>query len=307
MGMFQGVAMTLWIPSQDERRHPTTAELGLDVTVGIAANSIPYGHIVAVSDQQISYTDGFFPPLEKGSRKILQIAPMKRWFLAFAADDVTVMQQLLTRIIDDLRSIDKHDYDAQWVRGAICKAYFDVRVSQFTMRHLSAIGYSSFEDFKRDGLQELGKDEHQKHMVAFYQFDLGVELLVFGFSKDMRPVIFSVGNPGKHTDWNWQGYSAVGSGTYLALGALRQKPLNFGVDELVYRLLDAKFVAEASSTVGSTTTLIVLRYDGEVRELHEREIGKIKEVWEEKRKEPPPAEAMNVIQKSRVISGFGPS
>jgi hypothetical protein len=49
--------MTLWTPA-DERRHPTAAELGLDVTVGIAANVIPEGHIVAVSDQQITYFDG---------------------------------------------------------------------------------------------------------------------------------------------------------------------------------------------------------------------------------------------------------
>jgi hypothetical protein len=214
------------------------------------------------------------------------------------------MQPLLTRIIRDLKEIEVHNFAAQWVKDTICNAYHDMRISQFTMRHLSSIGYKSFEEFKKEGFKDLGKDEHHSHMMELYKFDLGAQLMVFGFTEDLRPNIFTVGNPGKYEDWNWQGYSAVGSGAYIAAGSLRQRPMTFGIEDLIYRLLEAKFVAEADNAVGPTTTLVVLRRDGESREMRESEIEEIKEAWKQRQLEPPPDRAVNVIQKSRVVSGF---
>jgi hypothetical protein len=80
--------------------------------------------------------------------------------------------------------------------------------------------------------------------------------------------------------------------------------MTFGIEDLIYRLLEAKFVAEADNAVGPTTTLVVLRRDGESREMRESEIEEIKEAWKQRQLEPPPDRAVNVIQKSRVVSGF---
>src|SRR5947209_8177513 len=85
-----------------ELREPTPAELGLDVTIGIAATTSPDGYIVAVSDHRISYDD-WFPATELGARKILALTQDKRWHLSFAGD-VARFQPVVTRIVDGLRS-----------------------------------------------------------------------------------------------------------------------------------------------------------------------------------------------------------
>ena len=285
-----------------ERRHPTTAELGLDVTVGIAANTVPDGYIVAASDQQISYDD-LFPALERGVRKIIQIGPDKSWFCAFSASDISVVPPLLATIMEDIKQISPQGRLAKPVMEAVANAYSAVRNGEFARRHLRAIGYDSVEQFRKEGFANLGKDEHQKHMNALYEYNLGVELLIFGHTERSRSHIFTVNNPGKFTHWNWQGYAAIGSGSYLATGSLRQRPLRFDIEDAIYRLLEAKFVAEGSGsgTVGTTTTLLTLSPAGQSWEMRESEIEQIRETWKRKQQEPTPEDALGVIRKTSVL------
>lgn len=282
-----------------ERRRPTTAELGLDVTVGIAAITAPDGYIVAVSDQQITYYDEF-PALERGARKIVQIAPDKSWFCAFSASDIAAVPPLLGEITRRLREIYSEDMDAATVMRETTEIYTQRRYQEFAQRHLKAIGYESVAKFRKDGFSELGRDEHHSHMKALYEFNLGVELLVFGHSKRSKPRIFTITNPGKCTHWNWQGYAAVGSGAYLAQGALRQRPMSFDIEDAIYRLLEAKFVSEGGY-VGRTTTLLALSPEGESWEMRESEINQIKDIWQSKQKEPTPDDALGVIGKTSVL------
>lgn len=283
---------------QHERRDPTTAELGLDVTVGIVANTTTNGCIVAVSDQQISYND-LFPALERGVRKIVQIAPNKKWFCAFSANDISVVPLLLATIMQDVKHISPEGRLAKPMMEAVANTYSEVRNAEFARRHLRAIGYDSVEQFQKEGFADLGRDEHQKHMNELYRYDLGVKLLVFGHTE--RSHIFTVHNPGTFTHWNWQGYMAVGSGSYLAMGSLRQRPLSFDIEDVIYRLLEAKFVAEASGTVGKTTTLLTLGPGGQSWEMRESEIDQIKEIWRLKQQEPTPDDALSVIRKTSVL------
>ena len=51
--------MTRW------ERRPTAAELGLEVTIGIVARSVPDSYFVAVADQMLSYAD-IFPATRGG-------------------------------------------------------------------------------------------------------------------------------------------------------------------------------------------------------------------------------------------------
>jgi len=116
----------------------------------------------------------------------------------------------------------------------------------------------------------------------------------------IRPHIFTVHSPGKCTHWNWQGYAAVGSGSYLSLGSLRQRRLSFDIEDVIYRLLEAKFVAEGGA-VGPTTTLLILSPDGDSWEMRESEIQQIKEVWQRKQLEPTPDDALGVIKNTPAL------
>ncbi|MGE0853720.1 MAG: hypothetical protein AB7O44_29590 [Hyphomicrobiaceae bacterium] len=288
-------------------RKPTPAELGLDVTIGLVGVATPDGFFIAVSDQRISYGD-IFPPSEKGTTKIQRLTADKRWWAVFAASDIAVVPRLLEKISRGLGPIKDDDelerYDAEKVMEIAGAAYSDVREAEFAAGHLKAIGYPTVEEFRKNGFHELGRDEHAKHMLALAQFDLGVELLIFGYHHNFVPHLFAVNNPGKIVEYNWQGYGAVGSGSFLALGALRQRPTHSNLEDMIYRLLEAKFVSEAAQAVGRTTNLMTLNHDGEVREMPAGEIASIREAWEQTQVQPTPSKAFEVISASRVVKGI---
>lgn len=280
------------------RRAPTRAELGLDVTIGIVA--IAGNSVVAVSDQRFSYYD-VFPPTERGANKIIQITADASWFIAFAATDISLFVPLIRKIRGDLVATPHETRTLDDVQRVTADAYADVRIQQFVAQHLTAIGYRDFQVFQKEGYHDLGKDEHARHMEALYKFDLGVEIIVFGYTDKNSPRLFKVCNPGRAIECAWEGYAAVGSGTYLALGALRQKAIPYTLVGTIYRVLEAKFVAEAASHVGKSTNVLVLHPNGTSAEMTEAEIGKVRAIWQKMQAKLIPHEAIAALEACEVV------
>lgn len=268
------------------------------MTICIAA--IASGAVVAVSDQRISYDD-VFPATDRGALKIISLTDDTTWFLAFSADDVAVMPPLVKKISSDLKALKQDERTTDAVMDIAANAYSDVRESEFTARHLRAMAYRSLDEFKKDGLQDLGKELHQKHMDALYRYDLGVELIIFTHADKGRPRLFTVANPGRVVERGWQGFAAIGSGAYLAMGALHQKPIPFNLPGTVYRLLEAKFVSETATHVGESTTMLVLAANGTWGEITESEIKKVRAIWQKERAKSIPSAAKAEIEKFQVV------
>lgn len=286
-----------WLTAHDERR-PTSAELlGLDVTIGIVALAWP--HFVAVSDQRVSFDD-FHPPTERGARKIIRIS--ENYHAAFAATEISNFKRVVSKIMEALSPYkgEPDRVSCEKVMQFASDCYSEALREEFAARHLAQLGYSSVEQFRREGHSELGSQEYGKYLTALARFDLGVEIIVFGHHRGL-PRLFSVVNPGRVEELNWAGYAVVGSGSTLALGSLRRKPLSTLVDEAVYRVLEAKFTAEGARDVGKTTTVVVLNGDGEMKEMPVEEIDAIRAIWERTQAEPVPTDAIEIIENSHVL------
>ena len=99
----------------------------------------------------------------------------------------------------------------------------------------------------------------------------------------------------------WQRYAVVGSGSPMALASLRHKPLPDKLEDLTYRVLEAKFNSETASYVGGATTLVMIRGDGAKGEMSEAEIEPIRAEWKRTQAQPPPTGAVEAIKASNVF------
>ena len=287
-------------PGVERLRFATSADWGLSVTIGIAAVA-DTGHIVAVSDQRISFYDQF-PAIEKGMRKLRQITADGRWFLAFAAGDIPPVVPLVRRITSAVNGLKPHERDINDIMTKASDAYSETREQTFADGYLRAIGYRTFDMFRKEGLKDLGKDEHHRHMMELHHFNLDVELIIFGHDNQDVARIFEVRNPGKASDLTWRRYAAVGSGRDLALGSIAQRPLPLDWPDIVYRLLGAKFVSEDARDVGKTTTAIVVAPErGGFHEFSENEISNIRAEWKREQAIPTPKAALKVITAHEVL------
>ena len=181
------------------------------------------------------------------------------------------------------------------------KAYAEAFAEEFASRHLIQLGYGSVAEFRREGASELGSELYQEYIEKLAKFDLGVELAVSGYDARV-PWIFDVVNPGRTLDAGILGYTVVGSGYHMAMGSLRNRPLDRGLEDLIYRLLEAKFSAETATGVGKTTTLIAVNPDGISRQMSCQAISKLSERSGRRHSSQRiPAEAFEAIKHSSVV------
>jgi hypothetical protein len=270
------------------------------VTIGIVG--IGYtGHFVAVSDHRISFYDAL-PPIEKGVAKLRQISADGKWFLAFAAEEIPRAMLLISKIRRSVNGLRSEQRDMTLLMSNAANDYSDVRDQVFADTYLRSIGYRDLATFKQEGFKDLGKDEHQKHMMELHKFDLGVEMIIFGYDDQGAARMFELHNPGRPSEVTFRRYAAVGSGRDLAWGSIAQRPLSLEWQDIAYRLLGAKFVAENARDVGKTTTAVVVAPDmGGAHEFSENEIEQVRQAWAREQSQPTPEAALGVITAHAVM------
>lgn len=272
---------------------PTDIELGVAVTVGVVAISST-GDIVAVSDQRVSHSDQHFPS-EEGAIKTRPITADNKIWVTFAADDMQYVPIILRELRLSLAAT--KDRSVKSIREASANSYATAREKILISRSLSAIGYSSIKEFMKESRHDLGDKMYDRMFMEVSRFNPNVHLIVFG-SSDSGPFMFQLENPGWCSEYSWQGYSAVGSGQNLALGALRQKPISFDTDKLVFHILDAKFSAEYASYVGKSTYAVIAKHDGSTVVLRDDDIARLREISDTLRSMPPPQNAIDIIART---------
>jgi hypothetical protein len=243
----------------------------------------------------VSFGD-MVPASDSGTLKFQPIG--SRWGALYAGDDISPALPIIDRARSKLQSNASGDSFGEVLR-IVREAYQEERAQQVSDRFLSIIGLN-FKEFKAEGYQQLGPAEYGKLLAEIKNFTLGVELLVHGLDKESsRHHIFTVDDPGAASQKDLMGYWAIGSGQYMALGALAGRSLSImSVPELIYRLCAAKFAAGTATGVGKATLVTVMDKDGNERMFTSPMVDELKAVWEEEQRNPTPTKAFNIIAKA---------
>lgn len=272
------------------------------MTTAIAACTSSSEYIVTVSDARLSHGEAI-PADDEATMKSRKIA--HKWGMMFAAEDSTAFLPVVGEVYLRLKGKPDDppivDHDADIVSNHVQEAYEKEFHERFFREHLARFRYVDVADFRRHGFQEMGKDLYGQYADALARFDLGLELIVYGFDGHGGRHLFEIANPGKIINHNLRGYTAVGSGSMMALAALTRKRIVPGLSETIYRLLDAKFSSETAREVGKKTYVIIANKSGRFEIMPQKDIAKIRAVWEEIIKQQEPEEALDLIDKSKAV------
>jgi 20S proteasome alpha/beta subunit len=272
-----------------------------EMTVGIAGFTSTRQFVVTVSDARLSHGE-IIPAADDATMKNRRIAG--KWGMMFAAQDSSAFIPVLTSVQETLQftgSADNPNFNDVEVKKAALEAYEKEFNERFFREHLARWGFSNVQDFRKNGFAELGKDLYGEYADKLAKFDLGLELLIYGYGNDGFRHLFEVANPGKVVSHNLRGFAAIGSGSWMALAALNRKPVAASLADTIYRLLDAKFSSETASGVGRRTHIIIMSSDGKYGGMSVAEIDKIRAIWEETLKQPEPDEALDLILKTKGV------
>jgi hypothetical protein len=189
------------------------------------------------------------------------------------------------------------------VSNLVCSAYNKVRTDEIYRRYVQALGFASIAEFVEKG-STLNDSIVRRVMDQIEKFDLGVELLIYGFDENKAACIFEVLNPGRAVSRRSPGYWAVGSGFHMALSTLNSHngpsihSLFGDKEQLVCRMLEAKFAAEFSTGVGKATCVSIhYRDDRRFSWLREEQINALRAIWQARTQAPIPSKERRLIER----------
>jgi hypothetical protein len=155
------------------------------VTVAIAVITGSGKHIVTASDRMIS-AEGVIPAADDAMIKQRRIG--KAWGLLFAANDANLFLPIVRNTI---KQFDQEVHrDLQTVQDAVSSSYVNIYDTEFTSRYLRRYNIWSVTSFLNSGIAQFGVERFSSICDQMESFDLGVEILGYGFDKDGTAHIF---------------------------------------------------------------------------------------------------------------------
>jgi hypothetical protein len=278
------------------------------MTVAIVAFAPSKDEIVTISDARLSYGE-IIPAADEGTMKNIKIT--RKWSMMFAAEDATAFTPVAATIFGILASLEmpetkfkilQRDFSLDDVMDAARRGYEKEFTERFFRDKLARFGFADISEFRKSGYAEMGKDLYHQYSMDLAKFDLGLEILVYGFDVLGHRTIFEVANPGKIINHSMRGYAAIGSGTLMALAALNKKPIGPTLADTVYRVLDAKFSSETARDVGKKSHVISLNSAGKNGFMDDEELEKLHRIWEDDLARPHPADAIDLINQCTVVT-----
>lgn len=241
------------------------------VAGGVAFNHQKYqaGAIIMVCDQMLS---GPGVSVHSPYTKISPVGPT--WLLGYAGTPAhyAPIKNRLTKLSDKT---------ANEVVALLVNAYQDYRRERAEEEILRPYGFT-LDDFYSDGRSALGDNTYDQIVRQVRNHDLEIEFLLAGWSPnepgDIKLV--TVGHPGASYNHVATSVAAIGLGAPVALGHLYS--FFDTLQELrhcQYRMLESKFMAEAERSVGPTTNLVTLTYDGQREWLLNPRCEEIRAMW----------------------------
>ncbi|MBV8897235.1 MAG: hypothetical protein JO051_12035 [Acidobacteriaceae bacterium] len=257
------------------------------MTVCIAVTPRFRSEIILVSDQLLSSDVNSV----EGAFKLSALAPA--WHVMFAGH-APRFRPLIETMREPLGDTENTRFAVETIMAVTERAYYIELTKQIEIEILSPYGISR-DDFVRKGRRWFGAADYTYLLSQIGAADLGIELLVVGLDAEAQTQIFSVSSRGAVSPAVLP-YHAIGSGAYLALGALYQLAYFPGPDliENVYRSCAAKFAAEAAPGVGRETHAMV------TDPLMQKwamifDIGELRKIWQSSGQPPFPSAAKRLI------------
>jgi len=90
----------------------------------------------------------------------------------------------------------------------------------------------------------------------------------------------------------------------MAIAALSRRKLTAGLEETIYRVLDAKFSSETATGVGKKTHVVTRSKDGKYGMMRPEQIEAVRVAWQKQLNLPEPSEALDTIRKSRAFKAI---
>jgi len=243
--------------------------------------------VVAATDHLISM--GRFSSMDGAAPKVFRATERGRW-LGMGAGDLSAISSIRRAFA---KSSVRKTEDLEDVVSGYQRAYKKEFTKMIEDRVLSAYGFSH-ERFFREGHATFGDKlfRHVLDQVNAIEFEVG--LLLAGFDAEDQPHVVSITAPGNRVIHDALGFHAIGSGAMLARACLTVTYHGTGqINEVIYRVAEAKFRSEAEPHVGRKTTIMTLSSSGELQSV--TDVDKIREIWAPTANPPPPQQAMDLI------------
>jgi hypothetical protein len=211
----------------------------------------------------------------------------QKWGVMFAATNATTFIPVVNYLREKLSYTEfvENNFTPEEIEEHLRVAYEREFNERFFRAHLARFGFHDVADFRRNGFAEMGKDLYGEYADSLARFDLGLELLAYGFGPQGQPYLLEVMNPGVVECHNLRRFAAIGSGSLMAL-------------------LDAKFSSETARDVGKKSFVITMRGDGTYSAMAQAEIEAVREIWEQELMRPNPSDAMDIIKNSKAVTSL---
>jgi 20S proteasome alpha/beta subunit len=256
------------------------------MTCCIAAICEADAKIVTASDQKLDF--GQFS-IDGVTVKNEPIYP--DWSMQISATDVGALwpmfsytKRILCANLIEERAQKRIGKSANRVRDAVRDAYGTLRGEAAEAQILSAYNLD-METFLRDGRSKFGEAMFRSICKRIEKVWLGeFDLLISGFDSSGEAHLQTFGHDGVSRDWDATGFYAVGSGSPSALEILSFHSYNrmSSLEECVYRVCEAKFMAQRASGVGEKTFVYVFGPGPEAENrkyILESDTEEIKSAW----------------------------
>jgi hypothetical protein len=262
---------------------PRPADWGWGMTICAAALCDDAKAIATITDMKVSF--GSFSSAEKGAIKLDWLSA--GWAALVAGDDVEHAGTILERTREILgRKIERKT--ASQVAKALAAAFDEKVQAQIERKIFSRFGLTR-KTFLDSGREKLKGTLYHRLVEGIASTKIKLKFLVVGFDRQKEGHILLVDGEDSPTSFNKPGFWAIGDGAATAINQLcfhvdnhAFVPPHSTVNETVYFLCSAKFMAEASTSVGRETLIAIIRSEHNSDIIEATSINRMRETWKVK-------------------------
>ncbi len=235
--------------------------------------------IVVASDEKVSFGN------YSAENAAIKTQPLlKNWEVLYAGDDVEHVPVIIRRARHLLKDFKKPPNIGEIV-GALDTAYKERIHHEIEARVLRKHGFT-VDTFRDRGKQKCTATVYNNLCERISRVEVSLKFLLCGFDTIGQGHIFEVNGQSAPRCYDHIGMWAIGSGAHAALSSLafQKDSGNYresSMEQVIYHVCEAKFMAESSGDVGrDSTILLVLMKDKSTKWIPPSIINsKIKAAW----------------------------
>ena len=229
----------------------------------------------------------------------VKMEPFARdWVAMFSGNDITPCLPIIKRAEDYLKG---RANTLRNVRTIFKRAFQHHLVEMKTDQVLSGYGLD-MDTFKKSGRKMFTAATFDSLCYKIEQVKTDCEFLVYGFDAAGRAHLFTVSDPGTDSVCDKPGFACIGCGKYAADTMLHYfgQSVNISLDQTVFNLCAAKFMAEHSPGVGKDTFLYFKRPGSVASRWVAGLLENLREIWETDSKPKVTAAALKIISSAHI-------